>query len=344
MSRSRGALTGKVELHADSAVVTLVGVVRADVVPMLASMLATATAAPGEVTVDVSGVDDLESSGIAALQQAAMQLRQEGRQLSVRGAGPTTHHLLRDAGLFDAPGPVRPTALNPALQSGLSALARSGPTREVLDAALMLVVTMTQAVIGRADGVSITLPRDGRYGTVAASNDVVLGMDHDQYDTDQGPCLDAARHGEPFHIDALEAERRWAQFVPRARARGIESVLSSPLLDGGAAHGALNIYARTVGAFAEHEKGWADEFAGQASTVLTVAHQALPSEDVDSQLEQALRSRAVIGRAQGWVMHRDRIDADTAWSALTATSRRTSQPLRDVCEDLLRVLDGPHER
>lgn len=198
---------------------------------------------------------------------------------------------------------------------------------------------MAQAVIGSADGVSLTLPRDGEYGTVAASNDVVLAMDHDQYDTGQGPCLDAARHGEPFHIPSLGDEQRWPQFVPRARERGIESILSSPLLDAGAAHGALNIYARTPGAFAGHEQRWAHEFAAQASTVLTRAYEALPSRQLDGHLEQALASRAVIAQAQGYVMHRDGVDADAAWSALTGTSRRTSRPLRDVCEDLLRTVD-----
>lgn len=244
---------------------------------------------------------------------------------------------MRSAGLFDPAGPERPSTPSPALLGALAARAGSGPMRELLDAALALVVTMKQAVIGNADGVSITLPRDGQYGTVAASNDVVLSMDHDQYDTGQGPCLDAARHGEPFEIDDLALEGRWPAFVPRARSRGIESILSSPLRDGGRAHGALNIYARTPGSFAGQETQWAHAFAAQASTVLTAAHEALPSEHVDAHLEQALASRAVIARAQGWVMHRDHVDADTAWSVLAGLSRQSNRPLRDVCEDLLRV-------
>lgn len=225
--------------------------------------------------------------------------------------------------------------------AGLSARATSGQTREVLDAALKLVVTMCQAVIGNADGVSITLPRDGQYATVVASNTTVLAMDHDQYDTEQGPCLDAARHGERFFIDELARERRWSEFVPRAQARGIKSILSSPLLEAGQAYGALNIYARHVGAFAVHEKQWADDFAQQASTVLTEARRALPSEQLDGHLEQALASRAAIARAQGWVMHRDGVTAEVAWARLLAISAGTSRPLRDVCEQLLGEGDAP---
>lgn len=231
--------------------------------------------------------------------------------------------------------PVPPDRPTPALVEGLGARAWSSPTRQVLDAALELVVTMCEQVISHADGVSITLPRQGQFRTVAASNDVVLAMDHDQYDTGQGPCLDAARRGERFHIDVLADESRWAQFVPRARARGIESVLSCPLLDAGTAHGALNIYARTAGAFAVHEKQWADQFALRASEVLTAARRTLPSDRLDGQLEQALLSRAVIARAQGWMMHRDGLSADDAWLALSVISRRTDVPLFDVCSRLL---------
>lgn len=339
--RRSGALTGAVEVDVDQAVVTLVGEVRAPELPLLHALLAAATTATGGVTVDVAGVLELERSGVAALQQSASRLRVEGRALVVRGAGPALHDVLRSAGLYDAAGPVRPSAPSPALLGALAARAGAGPTRQLLDAALMLVVAMTQEVIGNADGVSITLPRDGQYGTVAASNDVVLGMDHDQYDTGQGPCLDAARQGEPFEIDALAVEGRWPAFVPRARARGIESILSSPLLDGGRAHGALNIYARTPGSFAGQETQWAHEFATRASTVLTVAQEALPSDHLEAHLEQALASRAIIARAQGWVMNRDDVDADAAWSVLTGLSRKTSRPLRDVCEDLLKIGDIP---
>jgi hypothetical protein len=51
--------------------------------------------------------------------------------------------------------------------------------RQLRDAALKLVVTMTQEVVAGADGVSSTLPRNGQLQTVVASNDVVLAMDHD---------------------------------------------------------------------------------------------------------------------------------------------------------------------
>jgi len=83
-------------------------------------------------------------------------------------------------------------------------------------------------------------------GTVAATDDTVAQMDRDQYATGQGPCLAAAGEGHWFHVESVDEEGRWPDFVPRARAGGIGSILSTPLMaTGGRSVGALNIYSRT---------------------------------------------------------------------------------------------------
>ncbi len=324
-------LTGGVGLEPGLAVVTVVGHVEHSALPQLGAVLDAAVLGGGDVTVDLSRLMSLDDEGVALLVAAAALVRGDDRRLTVVGPGTVLERRLREAGLQPRPG----SPSRRALVGDLSVRAWSGPTREVLDAALVLVVTMAQAVIGRADGVSITLPRDGAYGTVAASNDVVLAMDHDQYDTGQGPCLDAARSGDAVHVDALDREQRWADFVPRARARGIVGILSSPLRDGAQPHGALNIYARTPGSFAPKDRQWAAEFAAEASSVLTTAHRVLPSERLAGHLDQALRSRAWIAQAQGFVMHRDGVAADRAWSTLQQTSRDSNRPMVDVAEELL---------
>lgn len=324
-------LTGGVGLELGLAVVTVVGHVEPGALPQLRAVLDAAVLGHGDVTLDLSRLMSLDDDGVALLADAAARVRQDHRQLIVVGPGTVLERRLRHAGLAPRPG----TPSRRALVGDLSVRAWSGPTREVLDAALTMVVTLAQSLIGHADGVSITLPRDGAYGTVAASNDVVLAMDHDQYDTGQGPCLDAARYGDAVHVDALAREQRWADFVPRAQARGIHSIVSSPIRDGAEPHGALNLYSRTDGAFARLDKGWAEEFAAQASTVLTTAHRVLPSERLAGHLDRALRSRSWIAQAQGFVMHRDGVAADRAWSTLQQTSRDTNLPMVDVAEALL---------
>jgi GAF domain-containing protein len=346
MRAERQHLTCSMRVEPGLVLVTLVGGVDEANVGQFRSMMDAAVAAVGPaatMTVDVSDLERL-AGGVAVLAGAAARVLGAGGHVSVQGAHPELYHQL-DAAQLVGPLCVDPPGTSTrALTQGLAGLDRSIPTRRLLDAALKLVVTMTQAVVVGADGVSITLPRNGQLETVAASNDVVLAMDHDQYDTRQGPCLDAARQGQSFHIDSLSREDRWADFVPRARARGIESILSSPLLHAQQPLGALNIYSRTVGAFAEHEKQWAHLFAAEASEVLATAQHSSDSREQQDQLAQALSSRQTIAQAQGAVMHRDALNADEAFSALRETSLRTSRPLLEVCQVLLDGTQRHQER
>ncbi|MCU1401040.1 MAG: hypothetical protein JWN62_4149 [Acidimicrobiales bacterium] len=123
-----------------------------------------------------------------------------------------------------------------------------------------------------ASGVSITLERHGQPTTVAASSDAVVTVDHHQYDTGQGPCLDANTYEQWLSVDSLAEETRWPAFVPRAMDEGIRSILSLPL-KGTRSHGSLNLYATIERAFGEPEQQLATLLAAGASRVLTTADQ-----------------------------------------------------------------------
>ena len=111
----------------------------------------------------------------------------------------------------------------------------------------------------------------GRLMTVAASNDKVLTMDRHQYETGEGPCLEAKAQDRWFYIDSLADETRWPMFTPLALGEGIHCILSSPLKTSGRAQGALNIYSATTQAFGQREQELAALFAEQASEILTTA-------------------------------------------------------------------------
>jgi len=329
-------LSGIVRLEDGLAVLTLVGEIDIATVSHLRALVDQAVDAGALlVAVDLAGVRFLDAGGINVLAIAGERLRANGGSLEVRSATPSIYRLFEVTGLTEALHVQRPVVGSQLVASiaGVAAIPRS---RDVLDAALKLVVTMAQAVVIGADGVSITLPRHGRFGTVAASNDVVLEMDHDQYDTGEGPCLDAAIQGERFHIDSLGEESRWPAFVPRARARGIESILSTPLVAGEGPIGALNVYSRTIGAFAVHEKEWADQFASEAASVVSSANLSAPVRDLSAQIRRALISREVIALAQGMIMQRDGATPAAAHAQLMETSRRTGRRLLDVSDDLVR--------
>lgn len=335
------AFTGSVRVRDDVALVMLAGEADVHSAPLMRALLqdAAATGTPS-VVVDLALVSFCDAAGLGLLVRTGNELALRDAQLSLRAAPVFLRRLLEITGLTGTLRVEPATTADGRLAVDLAAAARLPLTRAVLDAALELVAVMSRSVMHGADGVSITLPRDGRLRTVAASNDVVLQMDHDQYDTGQGPCLDAAKEGEPFSSTALAFERRWPNFVPRARARGIESIMSTPVMSGDRPLGALNVYSRAPDALASHEQQWANQFALEASKVLLAADATATAGSVDAEIQQALHSREVIALAQGVVMAREKLGPDTAYRFLTDISRRTSRPLLMICEDVVDVDDA----
>ena len=326
-------------MRVDGVRVILTGEIDTESVSILETLLDEALAAgTGLVTVDLSGVSFMDARGLTALVHAAGQLSGSGRQLAVLApAGLRRLFAITDLTRFlGVEGSPRA-----GVASMLTSAAEAAGREDLLDAALKVVVTMAQAVVAGADGASITLPRKGALGTVAASNDVVLEMDGDQYDTGEGPCLDAATQGARFHITSLDDEQRWPEFVPRARARGIRSILSTPLMVHDTSLGALNIYSSSVDAFAAHEQQWADTFAAGAAAVVTQAHAGLVPDDLQAQLQRALESREVIALAQGITMGRVGGTAAQAHAVLRDVGVRTSQSLLEVCRSVVALLGTP---
>ena len=325
-------LQGTVVLEGDGAAVVLAGELGDGDGDALRGWIAEAAASgAARLIVDLAAVTGYDPWELAVLVVAGEDLRRSGQRIVLRGASPALYGALQSSGVTARLYVERP-ASDLSLVRGLSALGESARARTVLDLSLATVVRMAQAVIRNADGASITVPRDGRLATVAASDHVVLDMDRDQYDTGQGPCLDAATQGQVFHITQLDGESRWPEFVPRASARGIRSILSTPLLGQDRPVGALNVYSRTGGAFAEHERGWAGQFAAQAALLLDASTQDQGQQRMQDQVWSALVSRETIAVAQGVVLHRYDVPVERAYALLREHSRRSGLPLRQVCD------------
>ncbi|MEY2470191.1 MAG: hypothetical protein QOF21_2889 [Actinomycetota bacterium] len=210
-------------------------------------------------------------------------------------------------------------------------------SNEVIDAALHLVVRLAERTVRRAQGVSVSLDRHGKLRTVAASNETVLEMDHHQYDSGEGPCVDAASEGHPFYIDSLVGEERWPTFVPLATEQGIKSILSTPLMPPHLAHplGALNIYSDTERAFGDSEKELAQLFATQAEELLDVAGAGVSDAERDATIVDALRSRQVIALATGVLMERAGYTEEEASALLRTEARARGVGLREQAIDVV---------
>jgi hypothetical protein len=215
---------------------------------------------------------------------------------------------------------------------------------DLIDGALRLVVELAHDTVGGADGVSVSLRRHGVLSTVAASNQTVLEMDAQQYATGEGPCVEASIEGRRYLTESLEHEERWPEFTPRARALGINAILSTPLLTQKRPVGALNIYSRTTSAFAARDQKLAAKFAAEASTILTDSGVDLSDEERSERIQKALRSRELIAQAQGVIMERHGVTEHDAYKALRIYSQRTGRSLRDRAQDVTEstVRGGPN--
>jgi hypothetical protein len=211
----------------------------------------------------------------------------------------------------------------------------------VVDAALRLVVALALVSVGGADGVSVSLQRRGRLATVAASDQTVSDMDAEQYDTGEGPCVDASEKGHWFHVESLDDETRWPNFIPKAQQLGINAILSNPLLARDEPVGALNIYSRTAAAFGARDQELASAFATEASVILTDVSVAVSQDQIARRIHDALRAREVIAQAQGVIMDRDGVSAHNAYTILRRSSQVTGTPLLQCAQ---RVLDSTRGR
>jgi transcriptional regulator with GAF, ATPase, and Fis domain len=190
---------------------------------------------------------------------------------------------------------------------------------------------------------SVTVIDDeAKPSTVAATDEDTYELDRRQNALRDGPCLDAARHQQVNRWNLQEAEQRWPEFTRVAQEMGLRSYLSAGLGWAGRQLGALNLSSRDADGFSQLDEGILSLFTAPAAAVIVVASRYSEARDLAAQLEQALRSRAVIDQAIGIVMAESRCDADQAFATLGRASNNRNMKLRDLAAEIVtRVGGGP---
>ena len=197
-----------------------------------------------------------------------------------------------------------------------------------VQATLEKIVQLAVKTVNGCDHAGVTLVEHGKVRTPAASDDVPRLVDGVQYETGEGPCLDAISEHEVFQIGDLAEEQRWPTFSRRAAEEsGVASMLAYRLFIDGETLGALNLYSRNKDAFTDEDRAVGSIFAAHAAVALSAARQA-------DQLEQAIESRDVIGQAKGILMARQNVTADEAFDMLRRGSQRLNIKLRELARQV----------
>ena len=186
-----------------------------------------------------------------------------------------------------------------------------------------------------ADMVSVTVMRGNDGETVASSSERVWAIDSDQYAAGNGPCLEAARTREVVRVGVEEARERWPDFARSARAAGVESYLSAPLIMGEQFVGSLNLYSEKPHGFGDFDVALLRLYIAAASGAILNARRAADARRLIEDLTKALQSRAVIDQARGVLIARRGISADEAFEELSRESQNTNVKLREVAGRLL---------
>lgn len=236
---------------------------------------------------------------------------------------------------------TRPDPDELLVRTAFEELGRVSFAEHSLDSLLQRVTDAAAQVLPGRPAASVTVVRQGRFATVAASDPVAAALDGIQYRLGAGPCMEAATSGHPVELPDTRHDRRWAEFASAALERGVFSVRSHPLPVREQVRGGLNLYADAPRAGDERTERLVARLADYA--VVPVSNMYLYRSAVEraEHLEVALDSRGVIDQAKGILMERFKLTADQAFQALARRSMERNVRLREVAERLVRTGEFP---
>lgn len=217
---------------------------------------------------------------------------------------------------------------------------------EQLDLIAARVATTAAAAIVHADAVSITVVTPTEAHTAASTDERALELDHYQYTSGRGPCLEAAARRTPVRAVIAEERQRWPEFADAAARSRTSAILSVPLVIGGVdceqeLVGSLNLYSDIAKAFDPFDENLVRLYTVAAGQAITNANRWQHSRETVTQLEQALTSRSDIDMAKGALIAVHGCDSDEAFAKLVGESQRRNVKLRDVAAELLARLKVP---
>jgi GAF domain-containing protein len=188
-----------------------------------------------------------------------------------------------------------------------------------------------------AAGLMLAAP-EGDLRVMASSSEAMRVLELFELQSQEGPCLDCYRTGQPVvNQNLATVNGRWPRFAAEALAAGFHAVHALPMRLRGTVIGALNLFHIEPG-----EMRQADVVAAQAmadvATIGVLQHRAtVEAQVLNEQLNHTLNSRIVIEQAKGIIAERESLNMEQAFSTLRNHARYHNLRLVDVAGD---VIDG----
>jgi transcriptional regulator with GAF, ATPase, and Fis domain len=177
----------------------------------------------------------------------------------------------------------------------------------------------------------------GTLQLVAASSERTRLLELFQLQTDQGPCVDCFRSGQPVSETDLPNAGRWPRFAAAAAEAGFAAVHALPMRLRTEIIGALNFFSTQPEAIDESRLRLGQALADIA-TIGLLQQRAIHRRDaLTEQLQTALNSRVLIEQAKGVLAERLQLSVDDAFTVLRNAARGQNRRLSEVA---LAIVDG----
>jgi GAF domain-containing protein len=175
---------------------------------------------------------------------------------------------------------------------------------------------------------------------VAASSERTRLLELFQLQTDQGPCVDCFRTGQPVSVADLPSAGRWPRFAAAAADVGFTAVHALPMRLRTEVIGALNFFDTDPGAL-DAGKLRVGQALADVATIGLLQHRAISQRDaLTEQLQTALNSRVLIEQAKGMVAERLHLDLAEAFTLIRGSARSHNRRLSDLAQA---IVDGSEQ-
>jgi GAF domain-containing protein len=207
---------------------------------------------------------------------------------------------------------------------------------DLIDFLHLLAERCVQLLGVSAAGLLLTDERD-RLQVVAASSERTRLLELFQLQTDQGPCVDCFRSGQPVSVADLTATDRWPRFASAAAEVGFAAVHAVPMRLRAEVIGALNFFHATPGPLDSAKLRLGQALADVATIGLLQQRTIHRRDTLTEQLQTALRSRILIEQAKGVLAERLNLDMTESFALLRGTARSRNRRLSDLAQA---IVDG----
>jgi GAF domain-containing protein len=210
---------------------------------------------------------------------------------------------------------------------------------DVLEFLHLLTERCVQVLGVSAAGLLLTDGQD-KLQVVAASSERTRLLELFQLQSDEGPCVECFRTGQPVSVPDLSGAGRWPSFTTAAALVGFGAVYALPMRLRSQVIGALNLFGANSGVVDAGRLRIGQALADVA-TIGLLQHRAIHRREVlTEQLQTALNSRVLIEQAKGVLAERLHVDVADAFTLLRQAARSHNRSLSALARS---VVDGTEQ-